>query len=183
MGLKGETGSDGGRKFQTVGSKMIRWRSTTLKLGSIPGQQPAQQSQVLKGKIYSLSELEFPLCWVKVKWKSLSHVRLFATPWTIQFMEFSRPDYWSESPFPSPGDLSNPGLPHCRWILYQLSHKGSPRILEWVAYPFSRGPYRPRNQTRVSCIPGRFFTNWAINEDSNLTVTAVRRLNNNIQRV
>ena len=28
------------------------------------------------------------------------------------------------------------GLPHCRWILYQLSHKGSPRILEWVAYPF-----------------------------------------------
>ena len=31
-----------------------------------------------------------------------------------------------------------PGLPHCRQILYQLSHKGSPRILEWVAYPFSR---------------------------------------------
>ena len=31
----------------------------------------------------------------------------------------------------------NPGLLHCRWILYQLSHKGSPRILEWVAYPFS----------------------------------------------
>ena len=33
---------------------------------------------------------------------------------------------------------SNPGLPHCRWILYRLSHKASPRILEWVAYPFSR---------------------------------------------
>ena len=32
---------------------------------------------------------------------------------------------------------SNPGLPHCRKILYQLSHKGSPRILAWVAYPFS----------------------------------------------
>ena len=31
----------------------------------------------------------------------------------------------------------NPGLPNCRWILYDLSHKGSPRILEWVAYPFS----------------------------------------------
>ena len=39
--------------------------------------------------------------------------------------------------FPTQG--SNPGLLHCRWILYQLSHKGSPRILEWVAYPFSRG--------------------------------------------
>ena len=46
----------------------------------------------------------------------------------------------------------NPGLPHCRRILYQLSHKGSRRILEWVAYPFSRGPSQPRNQTWASCI-------------------------------
>ena len=38
-----------------------------------------------------------------------------------------------------PTQRSNPGLPHCRQILYQLSHKGSPRILGWVAYPFSRG--------------------------------------------
>ena len=36
------------------------------------------------------------------------------------------------------------------------------KILEWVADPFSRGSSRPRNQTRVSCIAGRFFTNWAI---------------------
>ena len=41
--------------------------------------------------------------------------------------------------FPTQG--SNPGLPHCRQILYQLSHKGSPRILEWVAYPFSSGSH------------------------------------------
>ena len=34
---------------------------------------------------------------------------------------------------------SNPGLLPCRQILYHLSHQGSPRILEWVAYPFSRG--------------------------------------------
>ena len=39
--------------------------------------------------------------------------------------------------FPTQG--SNPGLPHCRCILYPLSHKGRPRILGWVAYPFSRG--------------------------------------------
>ena len=38
--------------------------------------------------------------------------------------------------FPIQG--SNPGLPHCRRILSQLNHQGSPRILEWVAYPFSR---------------------------------------------
>ena len=50
--------------------------------------------------------------------------------------------------FPSQG--SNLGLPHCRRILCQLSHLGSPRILEWVAYPFSRGSSRPRNRTRVS---------------------------------
>ena len=55
----------------------------------------------------------------------------------------------------------NPGLPPCRWILYQLSHKGSPRILDWVAYPFFRGSSQPRDRTGVSCIAGRFFTSWA----------------------
>ena len=64
--------------------------------------------------------------------------------------------------FPIQG--SNPGLPHCRGILYQLSHQGSPRILEWVAYPFSSGSSQPRNWTGVSCIAGGFFTNWAIRE-------------------
>ena len=59
--------------------------------------------------------------------------------------------------FPTQG--SNPGLPHCRQILYQLSHQGSPRILEWVAYPFSSRSSRCRNQTGVSCIAGGFFTN------------------------
>ena len=62
--------------------------------------------------------------------------------------------------FPTQG--LNPGLPHCRPILYQLSCQGSPRILEWVTYPFFRGSSRPRNWTRVSCTAGRFFTNWAI---------------------
>ena len=62
--------------------------------------------------------------------------------------------------FPTQG--SNPGLPHCRQILYQVSHKGSPRILEWVAYPVSSRSSRPRNQTGVSWIVGGFFTNWAI---------------------
>ena len=68
--------------------------------------------------------------------------------------------------FPTQG--SNPGLPNCRRILYQLSHKGSPRILEWVAYPFSSGSSWPRNQTGVSCIAGGFFTNRAIKEAHSL---------------
>ena len=61
--------------------------------------------------------------------------------------------------FPTQG--SNPGLPHCRQILYQLSHQRSPRIPEWVAYPFSSGSSWPRNRTRVSCTAGRFFISWA----------------------
>ena len=56
---------------------------------------------------------------------------------------------------------SNSGLLPCKQILYCLSHQGSPGILEWVAYPFSRGCSTPRDQTRVSCITGRFFTSWA----------------------
>ena len=58
----------------------------------------------------------------------------------------------------------NPGSPHCRWVLYHLSHQGSPRILEWVVCPFSRGSSPPRNQTRVSCIAGGFSTSQAARE-------------------
>ena len=46
---------------------------------------------------------------MKVKVK-VSHVQLFEAPWTIQSKEFSRPEYWSGQPFPSPGDLPNPGI-------------------------------------------------------------------------
>ena len=64
--------------------------------------------------------------------------------------------------FPTQG--SNPGLPHCRWILYQLSHQGSPRRLEWVAYAFSSRSSLPRTWTGVSCIASGFFTSWATRE-------------------
>ena len=51
----------------------------------------------------------------KVKVKSLSRVQLFATPWTVAYqdppsMGFSRQEYWSGLPFPSPGDLPDPGI-------------------------------------------------------------------------
>ena len=51
----------------------------------------------------------------KVKVTSLSRVRLFVTPWTVAHqappsVEFSRQEYWSGLPFPSPGDLPNPGI-------------------------------------------------------------------------
>ena len=49
------------------------------------------------------------------KVKSLSHVKLFVTPWTVAFqappsMGFSRQECWSGLPFPSPGDLPDPGI-------------------------------------------------------------------------
>ena len=52
---------------------------------------------------------------VKVKVKSLSRVQLFATLWTVAYqappsMGFSRQECWSGLPFPSPGDLPNPGI-------------------------------------------------------------------------
>ena len=62
--------------------------------------------------------------------------------------------------FPTQG--LSPGLPHYKRVLYQLSHKGSPRILQWVVCPFfSESPW-PNNRIGVSCIAGRLFTNWAI---------------------
>ena len=45
------------------------------------------------------------------------------------------------------------------------------RILEWVAFPVSRGSSWPRNQTRVSCIAGRFFTSWTTREAQFLTIS------------
>ena len=64
--------------------------------------------------------------------------------------------------FPNQG--WNPGLLHCRRILYRQSHQGSPWILEWVDYPFSRGSSWLRNRTGVSFIAGGFFTSWAPRE-------------------
>ena len=115
------------------------------------------------------------------KWQSFSHVWLFVThklysPWNSPGQNTgvgSRS--LLQGIFPTQG--SNLGLPHCRWILYQLSHQGSPRILEWVAYPFSRESSQLRNQTWVSWIIGKFFTSWATREDLLLQmVTAAMKL-------
>ena len=150
--------------------------------GSLPG---SLVPGILQAGTLEWVAISFSNAWKwKVKVKSLSRVRPSATPWTAAFhaplsMGFSRQEYWSGVPLPSltgVGSLSllqgifltqglNPGLLHCGQILYQLSHQGSPRILEWAAYPFSWGSSWPRNRTRVSCIAGRFLTNWAIRED------------------
>ena len=72
---------------------------------------------------------------------ALNYVRLFVTPWTAAHQAplsigFSRQEYWSRLPFPSPGKCSWPRNQICvsciscigRWVLYQLSHRGSPKV-------------------------------------------------------
>ena len=69
--------------------------------------------------------------------EALSRILLFVTLWTIPSMEFSRPGVGSLSLLQGicPTQGSNPGVPHCRWIFYQLSHEGSPSTREsWVKW-------------------------------------------------
>ena len=65
---------------------------------------------------------------VGAKWLQLCLI--LCDPKDYKVLGFSRPQYWSGEPFPSPGDLPypeiGPGLPHCRQILYQLSYQGNP---------------------------------------------------------
>ena len=65
--------------------------------------------------LVQFSVIKYLLKEKEVKVKLLSHVRLFATPWTVAFqtlpsMGFSRQEYWSGLTLPSPGDLSNPEI-------------------------------------------------------------------------
>ena len=85
-----------------------------------------------------------PSCWVMSK-SSQSHGLKptgLLCPWG-----FSRQAYWNGFPCPPPGGLRNPGIeprsPQYRHILYHLNHQESPRILEWLTYPFSRGSSNP----------------------------------------
>ena len=103
------------------------------------------------------------------------------TPWTVAqqvllSMGFPRQEYWSELPFPSPGDLPNPGIEpsllHCRQILYQLSHleqwgSGSFQVSEYIKMLRSHGCPEPLPHalTYISLPSGHsrvvsFITSW-----------------------
>ena len=126
----------------------------------------------------SITTFSFPLppavCLCACVLSRFSRVRLFVTPWTVVCRApLSMGIFQGKNPgvgchdclqgiFPTQG--LNPSLLHSRRILYCLNHQGSPRILEWAAYPFSRGSSWPRNWTGVSCIAGRSFTSWATGE-------------------
>ena len=132
----------------------------------------------LSNSLSSSSHLGFSVCSIispgnndtlisnlKWKWKSLSHVwpHGLYSPWNSPGQNTGVGSlFLHQGIYPTPG--SDPGLLHCGQILYQLSQKGSPRILEWVAYPFSSRSSQPRNRTGVSCVAGRSFTDWAMRE-------------------
>ena len=104
-----------------------------------------------------------------VKWKSLSHVWLLATPWSIQPMGFSRLEYWSRLPFPSPGDLLNPAIklrsPTFQADSLPAEPQGKPKttgvgslsVLQWI--------FLTQKSNQVSYIAGGFSTNWAMRRE------------------
>ena len=73
--------------------------------------------------------------------------------------------------FPTQG--LKPGLLHCRQILYQLSHKEKPKNTAVGSLSLLHKSFQPRNWTQVSCIGGRFFTNWAIRTELQITLLSM----------
>ena len=83
---------------------------------------------ILQARTLEWVAMSFSNAWKwKVKVKSLSRVRLLATPWTTSYqappsMRFSRQEYWSGVPLPSPQGCPNPALIHCLYLAFQIIH-------------------------------------------------------------
>ena len=103
--------------------------------------------------------------------ESLSHVRVFTTPWTVACqlplsMRFLRQEYWNELPFPSPGDLPNQGIEPGSPVLQADSLPREPpgtqnspgKSTRVGSIPFSGVSSQPRDGTQFSCVAGRLFT-------------------------
>ena len=117
----------------------------------------------------------------EVKVKSLGRVQLLATPWTAALqappsMGFSRQEYWSGVPLPSPQSLKS-----CPKICYLIncSSLGSSvhgifqaRILKWVAISFFRGYSWPKDWSCVFCIGRQIPYHWATWEAPSVWVPA-----------
>ena len=126
------------------------------------------QEYTWKCSIENYDTLCVCVCSCAVHTKSLSHVWLFATLWTVAHqatlsMGILQAGILQWVSMPSSMGSSTPRFPALQ-ANSSLSHQKSPRILEWVAYPFSRRSSPPRNWIGVSCIAGGFFTSWATRE-------------------
>ena len=112
--------------FQT---RILEWVAISFSgvfslLGTEPG-SPTVQTDSLPTELLGKSQ------------KSFSRVQLFVPSWTIQSMEFTRPEYWSGQPFPSqetfPTQGLNPGLPHYRQIFTSWTTREAQE--HWSGYP------------------------------------------------
>ena len=117
------------RVFSTESTLHMRWP----KYWSFSFTISPSKEQYLGSNSASTAFTPYDLSMCVCAW-SLSHVRLFATPWTVAHQ-----------------------APLSMGILQA-------RILEWVHFPSSRGSSQPREPTQVSCIAGGFFTNRATRE-------------------
>ena len=133
-----------------LNTQFQRWGGNFLKKTNTLSQLPSQMTAVGLSESRSVMSNFLRLHGLYNSWNSLGQNTGMGSLSLLQGI------------FPTQG--SNPGLPHCRQILYQLSYQGSLRILEWVAYPFSSGSSWPRDWTEVSCIADRFFASWATRE-------------------
>ena len=102
------------------------------------------------------------------EWKSLCRVPHFTTPWTIESMKFSRPEYWSGYPLPSPGDLPNPGIgpssPALQVDSLPAESQGKPK---------STGVGQFSSVQSLSCVH-LFATPWIAARQASLSITNSR---------
>ena len=147
--------------------------------GSPPG---SPTPGILQARTLEWVAISFSKAWKwKVKMKSLSRPRLLATPWTTAYqappsMGFSRQEYWSGVPLPSPSGGASGNLNEmlvaqsCPTLCdpTNCSPSGSSihgvlqaRIVEWIAISFFRGSSQPRDQTHVSPTGRWILYHWA----------------------
>ena len=91
--------------------------------------------------------------------KSLSHVRLFVIPWTVAYqaslsMGFSRQEYWSGLPFPSPGDLPSPGIEPMSPPLYADALPSEPPGKSQVLFYKGTNPIHEGTSFMTLSLPG-----------------------------
>ena len=141
-------------------ARVLQWVAISFSRGSSPSGDRTRVSHIVGKRftvwatreILSIVDIQYYLSYRYIiskgytpfmKWSEVKVTQLCLTfcnchelysPWNSpgQNTGVSRPSLF-QGIFPTQG--SNPGLPHCRWILNQLRHQGSPRILVWTGYP------------------------------------------------